>query len=210
MEENRHLYQPPYKTNRILAHYSEFFVLVLNGPNARLDFHREPGEEFFFQIHGDIELHVKPEGERRQVVKIREGEMFLCPGGVAHSPRRGEGTWGLVIERKRKPEETEQFLWFCERCDEEVLARTVVQTQDTGAQVSAIYEEFNADPDFADLQGLRLCVSGRAPRPEARIPREGHAIVKPDEWRLPGLSMASRPAVDLRQNQYAHSSEEEP
>jgi 3-hydroxyanthranilate 3,4-dioxygenase len=84
VEENRHLYQPPYKTNRILAHYSEFFVLVLNGPNARLDFHREPGEEFFFQIHGDIELHVKPEGERRQVVKIREGEMFLCPGGVAH------------------------------------------------------------------------------------------------------------------------------
>ena len=146
VEENRHLYQPPYKTNRILAHHSEFFVLVLNGPNARLDFHREPGEEFFFQIHGDIELHVKPEGERRQVVKIREGEVFLCPGGVAHSPRRGEGTWGLVIERKRKPEESEQFLWFCEQCDEEVLARTVVQTEDTGTQVSAIYEEFNADP----------------------------------------------------------------
>ncbi len=151
VEENRHLYQPPYKTNRILAHYSEFFVLVLNGPNARLDFHREPGEEFFFQIHGDIELHVKPEGERRQVVKIREGEMFLCPGGVAHSPRRGDCTWGLVIERKRRPEESEQFLWFCERCDEEVLARTVVQTKDTGAQVSAIYEEFNADP------GIRTC-----------------------------------------------------
>src|SRR5512134_907655 len=85
VEENRHLYQPPYKTNRILAHHNEFFVLVLNGPNARLDFHREPGEEFFFQIHGEIELHVKPEGERRQIVKIREGEIFLCPGGVAHS-----------------------------------------------------------------------------------------------------------------------------
>jgi 3-hydroxyanthranilate 3,4-dioxygenase len=154
VEENRHLYQPPYKTNRILVHHSEFFVLVLNGPNARLDFHREPGEEFFFQIHGDIELHVKPQGEPRQVVNIREGEVFLCPGGIAHSPRRGEGTWGLVIERRRRPEETEQFLWFCEQCDEEVLARTVVQTKDTGAQVSAIYEEFNGD---AALRTCKAC-----------------------------------------------------
>jgi 3-hydroxyanthranilate 3,4-dioxygenase len=162
IEENRHLYKPPYKTNRILAHYDEFFLLVLNGPNARLDFHREPGEEFFFQIYGDIELHLKPEGERRQIVRIREGELFLCPGGLAHSPRRGEGTWGLVIERKRKPEETEQFLWFCENCDEEVMARTVVQG-DTAGQVSAIYEAFNANPN---LRTCKACgyVFPQAPR----------------------------------------------
>jgi 3-hydroxyanthranilate 3,4-dioxygenase len=152
VEENRHLYDPPYKTNHILMHHSEFFVLVLNGPNARLDFHREPGEEFFFQIHGDIELHLKPERERRQIVRIREGEIFLCPGGLAHSPRRGEGTWGLVIERKRKPKETEEFIWFCEGCDEQVLARRIVQG-DTGAQVTAVYEAFNADPN------LRTCTS---------------------------------------------------
>jgi 3-hydroxyanthranilate 3,4-dioxygenase len=152
VEENRHVYNPPYKTNHILMHHDEFFVLVLNGPNMRFDFHREPGEEFFFQIHGDIELHLKPERERRQVVKIREGEIFLCPGGLAHSPRRGEGTWGLVIERKRKPEEKEEFLWFCETCDERVMARTIVQG-DTGAQVTAIYEAFNADPR------LRTCTA---------------------------------------------------
>jgi 3-hydroxyanthranilate 3,4-dioxygenase len=151
IEENRHLYDPPYKTNRILAHHREFFVLMLHGPNMRLDFHREPGEEFFFQVHGDIELHLKPEGERRRVVNIREGEMFLCPGGLAHSPRRGAGTWGLVIERKRKADEAEEFLWFCERCDEQVLARTITQDSDTGAQVTAIYEAFNADPS------LRTC-----------------------------------------------------
>ena len=44
VEENRHLFNPPYKTNRVLAHHREFIVMVLNGPNARLDFHREPGE----------------------------------------------------------------------------------------------------------------------------------------------------------------------
>jgi 3-hydroxyanthranilate 3,4-dioxygenase len=116
----------------------------------RFDFHREPGEEFFYQIQGSIELHLKPDNERRQVVTIREGEIFLCPGGLAHSPRRPEGSWGLVLERKRKGDETEAFLWFCERCDEQVLTRSVVQG-DTGAQVAAIYEAFNADP------GSRTC-----------------------------------------------------
>jgi 3-hydroxyanthranilate 3,4-dioxygenase len=150
VEENRHLFQPPYKTNRVLAHYKEFIIMVLHGPNTRLDFHLEPGEEFFYQIHGDIELHLKPENEPRQVVKIREGEIFLCPGGLAHSPRRGEGTWGLVIERSRSGDENEAFLWFCETCDEKVLSRIVTQG-DVAAQVKKLYEAFNADP------ALRTC-----------------------------------------------------
>jgi 3-hydroxyanthranilate 3,4-dioxygenase len=144
VEENRHLFQPPYKTNRVLAHDKDFIVMILHGPNARLDFHIEPGEEFFYQIHGDIELHLKPENDHRQVVTIREGEIFLCPGGMAHSPRRGKGTWGLVIERKRKPDEVEEFVWFCEMCDEKVLSQTVLQG-DVASRVTKVYERFNAD-----------------------------------------------------------------
>jgi 3-hydroxyanthranilate 3,4-dioxygenase len=150
IEENKHLFQPPYKTNRVLAHDKDFIVMILHGPNVRLDFHTEPGEEIFYQIHGDIEVHVKPENERRQVVKIREGEIFLCPGGLAHSPRRGEGTWGLVIERKREKNESEEFTWFCEACDEKVLSQTVHQG-DVAAQVTKVYAGFNADP------ALRTC-----------------------------------------------------
>jgi 3-hydroxyanthranilate 3,4-dioxygenase len=145
IEENRHLFNPPYKTNRVLAHHKDFIVMILRGPNTRMDFHIEPGEEIFYQIESDIELHLKPENERRQVVRIREGEIFLCPGGVAHSPRRGSDTWGLVIERKRRPDENEAFAWFCENCDEEVLSKVVTQG-DVSAQVSKIYEAFNADP----------------------------------------------------------------
>jgi len=152
IEKNRHLFRPPFKTNAVLAHHDDFIVMILNGPNTRLDFHIEPGEEFFYQIHGDIELHLKPENERRQVVTIREGEIFLCPGGVAHSPRRGEGTWGLVIERKRKPDEDEAFLWYCENCDEKVLSYNVVQG-DIASQVTKLYEAFNADP------AMRSCKS---------------------------------------------------
>ena len=99
--------------------------MILRGPNTRLDFHIEPGDEFFYQVEGDMELHLKAPGERRQVVEIKEGEIFVCPGGLAHSPRRFGTTWGLVIERKRRPGEKEEFAWFCEKCDESVLSRVL-------------------------------------------------------------------------------------
>ena len=152
ISENKHLFDPPFKTNRVIAHHAEFIVMLLAGPNARLDFHFEPGEEFFYQIQGDIELHLKAKDAPRDVVKIREGEIFLCPANLAHSPRRGPDTWGLVIERKRKAGEKESFLWFCERCDALVLRREVGQG-DIGAQVRGLYEAFNADA------ALRTCTS---------------------------------------------------
>jgi 3-hydroxyanthranilate 3,4-dioxygenase len=163
IEENRHLFEPPYKTNQVIAHHRDFIVMMLHGPNTRLDFHIQPGEELFFQVKGDIELHLKPAGARRQVVAIREGEIFLCPGGLAHSPRRGEQTWGLVVERKRKPEETEAFAWYCERCDEELLSRTVLQAE-VAARVRQIYAEFNADPA---LRTCRRCDYRFPPTPVA-------------------------------------------
>jgi 3-hydroxyanthranilate 3,4-dioxygenase len=144
VEENKNLFSPPYKTNRLLVDQKDFLVMILRGPNVRLDFHVEPGDEFFYQIEGDIELHLKRDGAKREVVTIRQGEIFLCPGSMPHSPRRPENTWGLVIERKRKPEENEEFVWFCEQCDDKVLARTVTQG-DVGPQVAKIYEAFNAD-----------------------------------------------------------------
>jgi 3-hydroxyanthranilate 3,4-dioxygenase len=150
VEENRELFNPPFKTNRVLVQDQDFIVMILRGPNLRLDFHVEPGDEFFYQIEGEMELHIKPPDERRQEVKIRAGEIFLCPGGLPHSPRRAAETWGLVIERKRRTGEVEEFLWSCESCDHQVLSRTVVQG-DIGAQVRQAYEEFNGD------RGLRTC-----------------------------------------------------
>ena len=144
VQENKHLFDPPFKTNRVLVHHDEFIVMILNGPNTRLDFHIEPGEEFFYQIHGNIELHLKPENERRQIVEIQEGDVFLCPGGLPHSPRRGADTWGLVIERKRQVDEDERFAWFCEKCDDEVLTATVTQGN-LPEQIKSVYGQFNSD-----------------------------------------------------------------
>lgn len=153
VEENKDYFKPPFRTNRLIVSHKDFLVMVLRGPNTRLDFHIEPGDEFFYQVEGDMELHLKPEGERRQVVRIKEGEIFVCPGGMAHSPRRYENTWGLVIERKRRPEEKEEFAWFCEKCDALVLSRTMDQGN-IPAQVAQVYQEFN---DSEQLRTCRAC-----------------------------------------------------
>ena len=145
--ENQDYFNPPFRTNRLLVQHKDFLVLILRGPNARLDFHIEPGDEFFYQVEGEMELHLKPEGERRQVVKIKEGEIFVCPGGLPHSPRRFDNTWGLVIERKRRPGEKEEFTWFCEKCDALVLNR-VVNQGNIPALVEQVYQEFNDNEKF--------------------------------------------------------------
>lgn len=150
VDENRDYFQPPFRTNKLLLQHKDFLVMILRGPNQRLDFHIEPGDEFFYQVEGDIELHLKPKAERRQVVQIREGDIFVCPGGLPHSPRRFKGTWGLVIERPRRAREAEEFAWFCETCDALVLSRIVSQGN-IPAQVAAIYREFN------DQERLRTC-----------------------------------------------------
>ena len=153
VDENHSYFNPPFRTNRLLIHHKDFLVMILRGPNTRLDFHIEPGDEFFYQVEGSMELHLKAPGARRQVVEIREGEIFVCPGGLPHSPRRFDNTWGLVIERKRLPEETEEFAWFCEKCDEPVLSRAMEQGN-IPAQVAQVYQEFN---DNDKLRTCRAC-----------------------------------------------------
>ena len=50
-------------------------------------------------------------------VPIKEGEIFLLPPKVPHSPRRSDGSIGLVIEAKRKEGEMDGLQWYCENCN---------------------------------------------------------------------------------------------
>jgi 3-hydroxyanthranilate 3,4-dioxygenase len=36
---------------------------------------------------------------------------------VPHLPNRAAGSIGLVIERRRLPDEKDGLMWFCERCN---------------------------------------------------------------------------------------------
>jgi len=50
-------------------------------------------------------------------IPIREGEVFLLPPKLPHSPQRFADTLGLVIERKRLAHEHDGLQWYCEHCD---------------------------------------------------------------------------------------------
>ena len=118
VDEHRHLLKPPVG-NHYLYDGDDFFVMIIGGPNARNDYHVTASEEFFHQIKGDIVVRIRENGEIKDI-PIREGETFFIPPNVPHSPQRGPGTIGLVVERVRPPGETEHLVFYCEKCGEVV------------------------------------------------------------------------------------------
>ena len=115
IDENRHLLKPPVG-NKVVYKDTEFIIMVVGGPNARKDYHFNESEEFFYQMEGDIEVGIQQEGKAVNV-PIKQGEIFLLPPKVPHSPRRGPNTVGLVIERTRRSGEKDGLQWYCEKCN---------------------------------------------------------------------------------------------
>lgn len=121
IDENRHLLKPPVG-NQVVYEDTDFIIMVVGGPNARKDFHYNEGEEFYYQIEGDIQLPIIENGVVR-TIDIKEGEIFLLPPKVPHSPQRGPNTVGLVIERQRAKDELDSCIWFCDdkECNNELF-----------------------------------------------------------------------------------------
>lgn len=124
IDENRHILKPPIG-NKVVYEDTEFIVMVVGGPNARKDYHFNESEEFFYQIEGDILVTVQVDGKAVKV-PIKEGEIFLLPPSIPHSPVRPENTVGLVIERKRREGELDGLMWFCEKCNEKLYDKRFV------------------------------------------------------------------------------------
>lgn len=151
IDEHRHLLRPPVG-NQVVWRDSEFIVMVIGGPNARKDFHVDVSEEFFYQVEGDITLRVLENGAFRDIA-IKQGEIFLLPPNVPHSPQRPPNTVGLVIERARKPHEEDEFRWYCEDCSTE-LHRIRLHVTDITTQLAPAFDAFYAD---AALHTCKRC-----------------------------------------------------
>jgi 3-hydroxyanthranilate 3,4-dioxygenase len=114
IEDHKEQLRPPV-CNQQVYDMGDFIIMAIGGPNSRKDYHDDPGEEFFYQLKGDMVLRVMENGRPRDIA-IKEGEVFLLPSHVYHSPQRFADTVGLVIERKRAEGELDGFLWFCDKC----------------------------------------------------------------------------------------------
>jgi 3-hydroxyanthranilate 3,4-dioxygenase len=142
--ENRALLQPPVGNKQLYVQNDDFIVLVVGGPNGRKDYHWEEGEELFYQLEGDIQVKIINEAGQPEVIDIRQGEMFLLPPRVPHSPQRPAGSVGLVLERHRRAGEVDKLLWFCENCDRP-LHEASFALHDIGTQIKEAIGAFKAD-----------------------------------------------------------------
>ncbi|WP_433685721.1 3-hydroxyanthranilate 3,4-dioxygenase [Nocardia sp. CA-119907] len=138
--ENRHLLAPPVN-NRTMALGDDFIVQVVGGPNRRTDFHVDPYEEWFYQVEGDMHVNVMTESGP-ETVHIREGETWLLPGNLPHSPQRPQaGSIGVVIERVREEGTFEKFQWYCQNC--KILIHEVeLQVRDIVADLPPVFSRF--------------------------------------------------------------------
>lgn len=152
IDQHRDELRPPVG-NKLLFQDGGFIIMAVGGPNARKDFHHDPYEEFFLQLQGDIVLRTIQDG-RRQDVPIREGEVFLLPAEVPHSPQRPAGTVGLVVERRREPHEMDGFSWYCEHCGHRLYLERV-SVSDIETQLPRIFAGF-----YANLRHRTCAVCG--------------------------------------------------
>lgn len=117
IEENRDILKPPVGNKNLYTEAGDYIVMIVGGPNARKDYHYNETEELFYQLEGDINVRIQQDGKAVHM-SIKEGDMFLLPAKVPHSPMRTENSVGLVIERVRKGTEMQDgLLWFCDNCN---------------------------------------------------------------------------------------------
>lgn len=148
IDEHRDQLKPPVGAVRVFKE-AEFIVMVVGGPNSRKDYHLDPGEEFFYQLEGDMVLKIVDDGEFKDIT-IREGEIFLLPPNVPHSPQRLAGTVGLVIERPRGDDEQDGLRWYCDSC-QSVIHEAFFPVENLPAQIKDAVETFLASDE------LRTC-----------------------------------------------------
>jgi len=118
IDDHRDVLKPPV-CNKLVFEDAEFIVMVVGGPNARKDYHYDEGEEFFYQVEGEMLLKTMQDGKPVDI-PIKAGEVFLLPARVPHSPVRFANSVGLVIERKRLEGEKDGLMWFCEQYHEKL------------------------------------------------------------------------------------------
>jgi 3-hydroxyanthranilate 3,4-dioxygenase len=145
IESHRSLLRPPVG-NKLVFPNGDFIVMAVGGPNARSDFHVDPGEEFFYQLEGSMTLRTLQNG-RIVDLPINAGEVFLLPANMPHSPQRHPNSVGLVVERRRLPGEKDGLQWYCEGCNtklyEEFFELTNIETQ-----FPPVFERFYASTAF--------------------------------------------------------------
>ncbi len=152
VEENRHLLKPPVG-NKCVFEDENFIIMVVGGPNSRKDYHVNETGEFFYQVQGDITVRIiDPETKKPRDIYVREGEIFLLPPLVPHSPMRPRDTVGVVVEIQRPAGVKDKLQWYSDDTHELVYEREF-ELKNIAEDLKKIMEEFWSNEE------LRRCKS---------------------------------------------------
>ncbi|WP_298213837.1 3-hydroxyanthranilate 3,4-dioxygenase [Acidovorax sp.] len=136
--------KPPVGNQQIWQN-SDLICTVVGGPNERTDFHDDPYEEYFHQFKGNASLLIADRGKFERV-HLREGDIFLLPAHVRHSPQRPEpGSLCTVVERNRPVGFIDAFEWYCAACGS-LVVRSELQLQSIVEDLPRAYSAFYDTP----------------------------------------------------------------
>jgi 3-hydroxyanthranilate 3,4-dioxygenase len=117
-------------------------------------------------LKGDIFIRVMEQpGKPPLEIPIKEGEIFLLPKHMRHSPQRhAPGTIGLVVEIPRPEGAKDGFEWYCGNCYHlvhraEVLLKSIV------TDLPPLFERFYQN------EKLRVCPNCGEVHPGKPAPR---------------------------------------
>ncbi|KAF8342817.1 3-hydroxyanthranilic acid dioxygenase [Cantharellus anzutake] len=155
ISENVDLLKPPVN-NFCLYSGTDFIVMAVGGPNERSDYHINETEEWFYQYKGNMLLRLV-DSEEFLDLPIKEGEMFLLPPNTPHNPVRFPDTIGIVVERKRAPENIDRLRWYCREeatlCKNKptIIWEEAFHVTDLGTQLKPIIQ------NWIDNETVRKC-----------------------------------------------------
>ncbi len=159
---NRENLKPPVSNKQLFDEQTGMVVMIVGGPNVRVDFHDDPVEEFFYQLQGDMLLKIAENGEIYDV-PIREGEVFILPPHARHSPQRPvPGSVGLVVEGTRAETDRDGFEWFCFNCGE-LVHRVEVKVTDIVKDLPPLFDAFYANEKDRSCQKCGTMHPGKEP-----------------------------------------------
>jgi 3-hydroxyanthranilate 3,4-dioxygenase len=160
IDQNRDKLKPPVGNAQVWED-GEFMVTIVGGPNQRRDYHDDPTEEFFYQLEGDIVLRLIEEPGKPPIeVPVRQGEVFLLPKHIRHSPQRGPNTIGMVVEMPRPDGQLDAFEWYCASCHS-LLHRAEVRLKSIVKDLPPLFEKFYASEEFRKCKKCGTVHPGR-------------------------------------------------
>ncbi len=143
IEEHADELKPPVANKQIWLD-GEMIVMIVGGGNQRTDYHDDPRDEFFYQLKGDMILKVREAGQAAEDLVIAEGDVFVLPAHVRHSPQRPDpDSIGLVVEYSRPDGAVDGFEWYCDNCNS-LVHRVEVQLQSIEDDLPPLFDAFYA------------------------------------------------------------------